>query len=318
MSASRNRLAVLFPGQGSQEQGMGRALAERSAEAAELWTLAEKNSGLPLREIYWEGDADAMADTRALQPAMTAVTLGLWFHMKSKLAPVVMGFAGHSLGEYAALTAAGMLDVSAVFELASLRGRLMAESAGGDGKMAAILKIPLEAVEDIVRAAREATGTILIIANYNSPGQFVISGEAAAVAAATDLVKEHKGRAIPLAVSGAFHSPLMAEPAAELAKVLRKAGLRAPAGAPVYCNVTGAAEPDSDKALDAMIRQMTSQVRWIETMAAMYRDGARLFVELGPKGVLTKLATVNLKGTPEPVTAQAVADPDAAAAVEVC
>ena len=124
MSATRKPLAVLFPGQGSQEKGMGRALAEASAEAAELWRLAEKASGLPLREIYWEGDEAAMADTRALQPAMTAVTLGLWFHLQSKLSPV-LGFAGHSLGEYAALTAAGMLSVPAVFELTSLRGRLM-------------------------------------------------------------------------------------------------------------------------------------------------------------------------------------------------
>jgi len=316
VSASRNRLAVLFPGQGSQEQGMGRALAESSAEAAELWTLAEKASGLPLREIYWEGDAVAMADTRALQPAMTAVTLGLWFHCRAKLAPAVMGFAGHSLGEYAALVAAGMLDVPAVFELTGLRGRLMAESAGGDGKMAAVLKMPLDAIEDVVRAAREATGKVLVIANYNSPGQFVISGESGAVAAALDLVKERKGRAIPLAVSGAFHSPLMAAPAAELEKVLRKAGLRSPAAAPVYCNVTGEPEADPAKALDHMIRQMTSQVRWIETMGAMYRDGARVFVELGPKGVLTKLATANLSGASEPVTATAVGDPAAAAALE--
>lgn len=316
MSASRNHLAVLFPGQGSQEQGMGRILAEQSAEAASLWSMAEKASGLPLREIYWEGDAAAMADTRALQPAMTAVTLGLWFHLKSKLAPAVMGFAGHSLGEYAALTAAGMLDVPAVFELTSLRGRLMAEAAGGDGKMAAVLKMSLDAIEEVVRAASEATGKILVIANYNSPGQYVISGEAEAVAAATDMAKERKGRAIPLAVSGAFHSPLMAEPAAELEKVLRKAGLKAPSVAPVYCNVTGAAEPDPAKALESMIRQMTSQVRWIETMNAMYRDGACTFVELGPKGVLTKLTTANLSDVAEPVTTVSVADPAAAAAVE--
>ena len=315
MSATQNRLAVLFPGQGSQEKGMGRALAETSAEAAELWQRAERASGLPLREIYWEGDDAAMADTRALQPAMTAVTLGLWFHLKSRLAPVV-GFAGHSLGEYAALAASGMLDVPAVFELTSLRGRLMAEADGGDGKMAAVLKLSLDDIEDVVRAAGESTGKVLLIANYNSPGQYVISGAAPAVEAAAAMVKERKGRAVPLAVSGAFHSPLMAEPAAELEKALRKAGLRSPSVAPVYHNVTGAPEPDAAKALDLMCRQMTSQVRWIDTLANLWRDGARTFVELGPKGVLTKLLAANLKEAGEPHTGIAVASPADADALE--
>jgi [acyl-carrier-protein] S-malonyltransferase len=314
VSATRNPLAVLFPGQGSQEKGMGRTLAETSAEAAELWRLAEKASGLPLREIYWEGDEAAMADTRALQPAMTAVTLGLWFHLKSKLSPV-LGFAGHSLGEYAALTAAGMLDVPAVFELTSLRGRLMAES-GQAGAMAAVLKLSLADVEEVVRQAQADTGRLLVVANYNSPGQVVISGDPEAVAAAGELVKTRKGRAIPLAVSGAFHSPLMVAPAAELEKALRRAGLRAASVAPVYLNVTGEAEADPDKALGCMIRQMTSQVRWTTTMAALYRDGARIFVELGPKGVLTKLVAANLKDNPEAVTARSVAEPAGVSALE--
>ncbi len=314
MSATQNRLAVLFPGQGSQERNMGRALAEMSDDAAELWRMAEKASGLPLREIYWEGDETAMADTRALQPAMSAVTLGLWFHLKEKLSPV-MGFAGHSLGEYAALAAAGMLEVPAVFELTSLRGRLMAET-GGDGAMAAVLRLSLADIEDVVRSAVEATGKILVVANYNSPGQYVISGEAAAVEAAGAAIKERKGRAVPLAVSGAFHSPLMAKPAAELEKVLRRIGLRAPAVAPVYCNVTGAPEPDPDKALGCITRQMTSQVRWIDTIAALWRDGARTFVELGPKGVLTKLLAANLKEAGEPHTGISIAAPADAAALE--
>ncbi len=314
MSATQNRLAVLFPGQGSQEKGMGRALAETSGEAAELWKMAEKASGLALREIYWEGDEAAMADTRALQPAMTAVTLGLWFHLRSKLTGLV-GLAGHSLGEYAALAASGMLEVPAVFELTSLRGRLMAE-AGGDGKMAAVLKLSLEDIEDVVRTAADATGQILRIANYNSPGQYVISGQAGAVEAAAALVKERKGRAVPLAVSGAFHSPLMAAPAAELEKVLRRLGLHAPSVAPVYCNVTGEPEPDPAKALDLMARQMTSQVRWIGTMAALWRDGARTFVELGPKGVLTKLLAANLKDMGAPFAGHCIADPAGAAVLE--
>ncbi|MFP5259398.1 MAG: ACP S-malonyltransferase [Acidobacteriota bacterium] len=315
MSATQNSLAILFPGQGSQEKGMGRSLAEASTEAAELWLLAEKASGLPLREIYWEGDEAAMADTRSLQPAMTAVTLGLWFYLKAKLSPIA-GFAGHSLGEYAALAASGMLDVPAVFELTSLRGRLMAEAASGDGKMAAVLKLTLADIEDVVKQAADATGQVLLIANYNSPGQFVISGTAAAVEAASVLVKEKKGRAVPLAVSGAFHSPLMAEPAAELEKVLRRSGLRAPFVAPVFHNVTGAPEPDAAKALKLMARQMTSQVRWIDTVAGLWAAGARTFVELGPKGVLTKLLAANLKDAAEPYTALSVAAPADAAALE--
>jgi [acyl-carrier-protein] S-malonyltransferase len=315
VSATQNRLAVLFPGQGSQERGMGRALAESSAEAAELWRLAEKASGLPLRGIYWEGDDAAMADTRALQPAMTAVTLGLWFACKAKLSPIV-GFAGHSLGEYAALTAAGMLSVPAVFELTSLRGRLMAEAGGSDGAMAAVLKLSLADIEDVVKEAGAATGKTLVIANYNSPAQYVISGQAEAVAAAADLVKARKGRAVPLAVSGAFHSPLMAEPAAELEKVLRKTGFGAASVAPVYCNVTGEPEADPERALSLMARQMTSQVRWIGTMAALYRDGARTFVELGPKGVLTKLVSANSKAVPEAPFALSIAEPAATAGLE--
>lgn len=315
MSATENRLAILFPGQGSQEKGMGRALAETATDAAELWLLAEKASGLPLREIYWEGDETAMADTRALQPAMTAVTLGLWLTLRGKLAGVV-GFAGHSLGEYAALAASGMLEIPAALTLTSLRGRLMAEAAGGDGRMAAVLKLSLDAIEEVVAAAKEETGKMLVVANYNSPGQYVISGESQAVDAAANMVKERKGRAIPLAVSGAFHSPLMAEPARELEKALRKAGLRAPTVAPVYCNVTGAAASDPDAALELVCRQMTSQVRWIDTIAALWGAGARTFVELGPKNVLTKLLSANLKDADDTYTGIAISEPAGAAALE--
>jgi len=301
-------VAVLFPGQGSQEKGMGRDLAEASNDAMDLWKLAEKASGLALREIYWDGDDASMANTRNLQPAMTVTTLNLWLMLKNKLCP--MGMAGHSLGEYAALAAAGALPIPQALELVSLRGKLMAEAGGTDGAMAAILKVSLETVEELVGKAAQATGGILLVANYNTPGQYVISGRKDAVDQAAGLCKEVKGRAIPLAVSGAFHSPMMAEAATELQKVLAKADWRAPS-VPVFPNVTGQGESDPRQLESLLSRQMTSSVRWIDTMGSMYSAGARIFVEIGPKGVLTKMVKPNLEGKDD-VNAVSVASKEAA------
>lgn len=307
MTTNVSTVAVLFPGQGSQEKSMGRDLAEAGGSAMDLWKLAEKISGLALREIYWDGDDASMADTRNLQPAMTVTTLNLWLAAKDKVSP--MGMAGHSLGEYAALAASGALPVQQVLELVSLRGRLMAEAGGTDGAMAAILKVSLENVEGIVARAAEVTGGTLLVANYNTPGQYVISGRKDAVDQAAGLCKEVKGRAIPLAVSGAFHSPMMAEAAAELDKALAKADWRAPS-VPVFANVTGRAESDPGKLKELLSRQMTSSVRWIDTMGAMYDAGARTFVEIGPKGVLTKMVKPNLEGKDD-VTAVSLATKEA-------
>ena len=284
--------AILFPGQGSQETGMGRDAAERFPEAMELWTRAEAESGLPLREIYWDGGDGDMADTRALQPALTAANLSLWLAARAKVSPSAT--AGHSLGEYASLAAAGVLSPTDALRAVALRGRLMAE-AGGEGQgMAAVVKLDQSAVETIVADAARATGRELRIANYNSPAQFVISGEQQPLDHAAEAVKAAKGRAIPLAVSGAFHSPLIQEAADEFAAFLAGLDWRAPAF-PVYHNATALPEPDASGILPVMQRQMTSSVLWIQTLQALYGAGVRRFVEVGPKGVLAKLLGPNLK-----------------------
>lgn len=289
--------AILFPGQGSQEPGMGRDLAESDREAMDLWKQAERASGLELRAIYWEGEVAAMADTRALQPALTVVNLNLWRVLAGKMSPAAT--AGHSLGEYSSLAAASVLSVDAVLDLVSLRGRLMAEAdPEGKGTMAAVLKLTLAEAENAVNAVAAATGEMIGVANYNTPGQYVASGTKAAIAALQDEVRERKGRALPLPVSGAFHSPLMREASAELAKALEKASW-SPAKFAVYPNVTGKATTDQRELRELALRQMTSPVRWMDTVAAQYANGVRRFVECGPKGVLAKMVKPVLDSLPE-------------------
>ena len=280
--------AVLFPGQGSQEPGMGRDVAEASKEAMELWKKAEQISGLPLRAVYWESDdAALMADTKHLQPALTVVNVTLWQALSGKLSPACA--AGHSLGEYSALAAAGSLSPESALELVSLRGKLMADADPDvKGGMAAILKLNREAVNEIAKAAAEATGEILIVANHNTPAQFVVSGHRDAVALACQKAKEHRGRAIELKVSGAFHSPMMEKASRELEPLLRKAVWRKPQF-PVYCNLHGRAVTDGESAKESLLKQMTSSVLWIETVRNQYADGVRRWVEVGPKAVLGKM-----------------------------
>jgi len=284
--------AILFPGQGSQEKGMGKDVAEHNAEALALWKLAESESCLPLREIYWDGEAEDMADTRALQPALTVANLSLWLTVRNKVTPVAT--AGHSLGEFAALAAAGVLGMEDAIKAVTLRGRLMAEAGQSGHGMVAIVKLPQGTVETIVESAIRETGRELRVANYNTPAQFVISGEKEALDIASAQVKESKGRAIALAVSGAFHSPLIQEAADDFACFLEGLAWKAPAF-PVFHNATALPEPDADRVMDVMQRQMTSSVLWIQTLQAMYGTGVREFIEVGPKGVLSKMLKPNLK-----------------------
>ena len=220
----------------------------------------------------------------------------LWQALSGKLSPACA--AGHSLGEYSALAAAGSLSPESTLELVSLRGKLMADAdPDGKGGMAAILKLNREAVNEIAKAAAEATGEILIVANHNTPAQFVISGTRAAVEAALPLVKEKKGRAVPLPVSGAFHSPLMDTAAQELAKALNKMTWSRPRF-PVYSNVTGKAVTDGESLRELATVQMISSVLWIDTIANQWHDGIRSWVEVGPKGTLSRMVKPILDAVP--------------------
>ncbi len=289
--------ALLFPGQGSQEPGMGRDLAEADREVMDLWKKAEHISGLALREIYWDGDESAMAETRCLQPALTVVNLALWRTLAPKISPTAV--AGHSLGEYSALAAAGALPVDTVLELVSLRGRLMSEAdPQGAGAMVAVLKLSLEQVEACVAESKAARNELILVANYNTPGQFVVSGLKTAIADLQDRVKAAKGRAIALPVSGAFHSPLMEDAAKELSAAIEGLGKSCwkRARFPLYCNAAPKAETEPEILKSLLKKQMTSPVYWIDSITRQWDDGCRLFVECGPKGVLAKMVGPILQG----------------------
>jgi [acyl-carrier-protein] S-malonyltransferase len=219
--------------------------------------------------------------------------MNLWMHLADRLDPA--GVAGHSLGEFSALFAARILPVDQLLELVCLRGRLMDDVVNEDGSMAAILKLKAEQVQELVDSAAAATGQEIRIANYNTPGQFVVSGHAQAVDHVCAGAKPLKGRAMPLPVSNAFHSPYMAEAAADLAGYMDKLDWKDPK-LPVYLNVTARPEPDAAALKDIMKRQMTSSVLWIQTIENQYDDGMRSFVELGPKGALSRMISQILKG----------------------
>lgn len=276
---------------------MGRDLANASPEAMKLWEIAEEASGAPLRDVYWSDDPEKVAlqsRTELLQPAMTAVNLSLWAAFGRRINPDAL--AGHSLGELSALGASGALAPETVVKLAALRGKLMSEAdPAGVGGMAAVVKAPRSGVESAVEEIARSTGLLLVVANYNSPAQFVVSGDKTALDALAPLVKELKGKMIRLAVSGAFHSPLVSGAANTLAEHIDGLDF-APAAIPVYSNVDAKPHTHPDELKSLLTSQMTSSVRWIEIMKSLAAQSIHRFVELGPKTVLTKLVPQNLDG----------------------
>ena len=287
-------VVLLFPGQGSQVPGMGKDLAERFPAARETFRAADAIIGAPLSQLCFEGPADELTKTLNAQPALLTHGAAVWAVVRDALAPMVVAAAGHSLGEFTAYHAADALALPEAVQLVRTRGELMFESGTRrPGAMAALLGDLTTPVEEICEEA-SAEG-VVSPANFNSPGQTVISGEPAGVDRAMALAKAAGARrTIRLNVSGAFHSPLMTDAAAGLESAIAMAHLSDPRF-PVYANVNGQPITDAALARRLLVQQLTSPVQWVrevESLAAAHSDA--LFVEMGPgavlKGLVKKIA----------------------------
>lgn len=277
-------VAALFPGQGSQHVGMGAELAEVFPGARDVFRRADEALGFELSELCWEGPEDELKQTENAQPAILAHSLATWMTVKDDLVGRVRFGAGHSLGEFTAYGAAGSLELEDAVRLVRRRGELMAASP--PGTMSAILGMEPSAVEGICERVR-AEGGVVVAANFNSPGQIVISGEIRAVEQAGELAKQSGARMVRrLAVSGAFHSPLMADVEAGLRAELERVSFRDPEF-PVVSNVTAQPVTDAATARRNLVVQLTAPVRWSESVERIAEAGVRDFVELGPGKVLT-------------------------------
>ena len=285
--------AFIFPGQGSQAVGMGRALAEASPAARAVFGEVDEALGQDLSRLMAEGPADELTLTENAQPAIMANALATLRALEEagvRLSDAAGAVAGHSLGEYSALCAAGALDLSTTARLLRLRGQAMQRAvAVGEGAMAALLGADVELAGVIAGAAVDAIlaegGPELVcaVANDNDPGQVVISGHRAAVERAVSLAKELGAkRAVLLPVSAPFHCPLMRPAADEMEPALAEADLRAPV-VPLYANVDASAVADPGAIRRLLVEQVTGMVRWRESVERMAADGVTGFVELGGK-----------------------------------
>lgn len=275
--------AYVFPGQGSQFPGMAKHLYETNAKAREMFDKANEILGFRITDIMFEGTAEDLRQTKVTQPAIFLHSVILAACMDDFRPDMT---AGHSLGEFSALVAAGAMDFEEGLKLVSVRAQAMQKACEmNPGSMAAVLALPAETVEEICASY---DGKV-VAANYNCDGQIVISGDAGAVKDACEKMKEAGARrALPLPVGGAFHSPLMEPARAELAEGIERAVFRRPV-CPVYQNVTARPSTDPDEIRSNLLAQLTSPVKWTQSVKNMLEDGAEVFVEVGPGKVLQGL-----------------------------
>ncbi|MBN2727816.1 MAG: ACP S-malonyltransferase [Bacteroidales bacterium] len=289
--------AFVFPGQGAQFIGMGKDLYDNHPMAKEMFETANEILGYRITDIMFSGTDEELRQTKVTQPAIFLHSVILAKCMGDKFAPEMT--AGHSLGEFSALTAAGALSFEDGLKLVYQRAMAMQKACEAQpSTMAAILGLDDAKVEEVLAGINE----VVVPANYNSPGQLVISGSMTGIDKACELLKEAGAkRALPLKVGGAFHSPLMEPARVELAAAIEATEIKTPM-CPVYQNVNAQPNTEPDQIKENLIAQLTSPVRWTQTVQNMLKDGASTFTEVGPGNVLQGL--VKKIGGSEILTAQ--------------
>ncbi|MDD3237679.1 MAG: ACP S-malonyltransferase [Candidatus Gastranaerophilales bacterium] len=282
------KLAVIFPGQGAQAIGMGLDIFNNSPAAKNVFKTANKVLGRNISDICFEGPEDALKQTFNTQPAILAVEIAALEALKEKTSLNIEYTAGHSLGEYAAIYASGSIDLENAFKLIQKRAELMDKAATSTkGTMTAVLGLNKEKVEPVLNELN--TSGVVSVANFNSPEQIVITGEIDAVNEASTALKEAGARrVIPLAVSGAFHSPLMKDAAMEFATFVKSCEINN-SNFPVLTNVDAKETTNKNDFLEKMPKQIYSSVYWTQTIQEMVKNGVDTIIEVGPGKVLAGL-----------------------------
>ena len=281
------KTAYIFPGQGSQFPGMGKELFENNVEAEDYFEKANAILGFRISDIMFNGTAEELKQTNVTQPAIFIHSV-IAFLCKAESRPGMV--AGHSLGEFSALVANKTLGFEDALKLVAVRANAMQKACEANpSTMAAVLALPDEVVEKICEEVQKETGEIVVPANYNCPGQLVISGSVKGIEIACERLKAAGAkRALVLPVGGAFHSPLMAPAKEELQAMIHQTKFENPI-CPVFQNVTASAVSDPEQIQQNLINQLTSPVRWTQSVQAMTGDGAGKFIECGPGKVLQGL-----------------------------